>query len=232
MTGFYVKEVRFRGRNIPDATITLQPGLSVVAGPSNTGKSLLRAAINFVFGSSTPMKEVPERGQYTTILVEVRKYDGTIRTYERAWNGGDINEYHLPAAETATNAPVRALAATHDSDRDDNISRALLALAGFDAVRLRSNQSGETKALTFRTIIPYLLISEERIITELSPVHSGSPINETIETALFRTLLTGIDDREVIKTSRPKNTRHKPQGENWSSRPCATNSAHTLRPQT
>jgi hypothetical protein len=34
------------------------PGHSVVAGPSNTSKSLIGAAINFVFGSSDPMGDV------------------------------------------------------------------------------------------------------------------------------------------------------------------------------
>jgi hypothetical protein len=212
VTGFYIAEVRFRGRNVPDAAITLKPGLSVVAGPSNTGKSLLRTAINFVFGSGDAMKDIPERAPYSTILVEVRTYDGQIRTYERAWNGGGINEYHTPAAETPKAKPVRELSETHSADRDDNISRALLALAGFDDVRLLSNQSGETKSLSFRSLIPYLLVSEERIITELSPLHSGSPIHETIETALFRTLLTGIDDRDVIKTLSAKEQKAQAAG--------------------
>jgi hypothetical protein len=201
MTGFYIAEVRFRGPNVPDESITLQSGLCVVAGPSNTGKSLLRTAISFVFGVENQMKQVPEGAPYTSILVEVRTYDGTTRTYERAWNGGDISEYHTHAAETAQRAPARTLATEHDKDKDDNISRALLALAALDNdIRLLRNKQGEIGSLSFWLLSPYLLVSEERIITERSPIHRGSEIYETIETALFRTLLTGTDDRSVVKT--------------------------------
>ncbi len=42
--GFIIAELRFRGTDIEDAVVTFAPGLSVVAGPSNTGKTLIRAA--------------------------------------------------------------------------------------------------------------------------------------------------------------------------------------------
>ena len=54
--GFTISELRFRGTDLQDALVTFEPGLSVISGPSNTGKSLIRAAINFVFGSSDPMR--------------------------------------------------------------------------------------------------------------------------------------------------------------------------------
>ena len=59
----------------------------------------------------------------------------------------------------------------------------------------------QESATSARLLSPYTgLPEEERIITELSPIHRGSEIYETIETALFRTLLTGTDDRSVVKT--------------------------------
>lgn len=213
MTGFYIAEVRFRGRNLPDVIVPFKPGLSVVAGPSNTGKSLLRNAISFVFGASDTMKDIPERATYTRILVEVHTHDGLIRTFERAWNGGSISEYHVGAEATSSAKPARILAEDHASDRDDNISRALLALAGFENVKLLRNQNGETGGLSFWLLSPYVLVSEERIITELSPIHRGGFLHETIETSLFRTLLTGIDDREVVKTISAKERKAQVAGQ-------------------
>jgi DNA repair ATPase RecN len=83
--GFTIAEVRFRGANVPDAAVTFAPGLSVVAGPSNTGKSLIRAAINFVFGSRDPMTTVDEAAGYDVIFVQVRTAEGNPITFERSW---------------------------------------------------------------------------------------------------------------------------------------------------
>ncbi len=69
--GFTIAEVRFRGKNVPDAVVTFAPGLSVVAGPPNSGKSLIRAAINFVFGSRDPMTTVDEASGYDAVFREL-----------------------------------------------------------------------------------------------------------------------------------------------------------------
>src|ERR1700680_2063127 len=95
--GFTIAEVRFRGKNVADAAVTFAPGLSVVAGPSNTGKSLIRAAINFVFGSRDPMTTVDEAAGYDTVFVQVRTADGNTITFERSWGGGDIRQYTVAA---------------------------------------------------------------------------------------------------------------------------------------
>ena len=96
--GFTIAKVRFRGKKMQDAVITFAPGLSVVAGPSNTGKSLIRAAINFAFGSGDPMTSVAEATEYESVFVQVRAADGRAITFERSWGGGDIRQYDVAAS--------------------------------------------------------------------------------------------------------------------------------------
>ena len=196
--GFTIAELRFRGKDIEDAIVRFAPGLSVVAGPSNTGKSLIRAAINFVFGSSEPMTTVDESKAYQTIFVQLRTSDGNPVTFERAWGGGDIRQYNVAASNITPNTPGIGLSARHSADNQENISAVLLTLAGFSGAKLRKNQAGDLRNLSFRDFVEYVLITEERIITTLSPLHTTSYTDKTFETSLFRALLTGQDDTGII----------------------------------
>jgi hypothetical protein len=211
--GFTIAEVRFRGKGVEDAVVTFAPGLCVVAGPSNTGKSLIRAAINFVFGSSQPMKTVKEGAAYQTIFVEVRTSEGTAVTFERAWQGGDIKQYHTAASDVAASTPSTVLSAQHSAESQGNISVVLLVLAGFTGIKLRKKQTGDLRNLSFRDFVEYVLISEERIITELSPIHTGNPIGKTFESSLFRALLTGKDDANIIAVPSTKDEKQRIAGQ-------------------
>jgi DNA repair ATPase RecN len=159
--GLHLSEVRFRGGpGVEDAVVTFGQGLSVVAGPSNTGKSLLRSAINFVFGSGDPMKSVAEAGPYRSIFVEIKTAAGRTATFERAWNGGDIRQYTVAARDVRHNTPSIILAWKHSAENQRNISNVLLTLSGLAGTKiLRSKSSGETRNLSFRDLVEYLLIS-------------------------------------------------------------------------
>jgi hypothetical protein len=212
-SGFTIAEVRFRGKGVDDAVVTFGQGLSVVAGPSNTGKSLIRAAINFAFGSGDPMKTVKEGAAYQTILVEVRTSEGAAVTFERAWQGGDIKQYHAAAHEVTATTPSTMLSAKHSADNQENISVVLLTLAGFTGLKLRKNKAGDLRNLSFRDFVEHVLISEVRIITELSPIHTDSPIDKTFESSLFRALLSGEDDADIIAAPSAKDVKTRIAGQ-------------------
>jgi hypothetical protein len=211
--GFSIAELRFRGKDIEDAVVTFAPGLSVVAGPSNTGKSLIRAAINFVFGSSEPMTTVDEAKGHQTIFVQLRTSDGNPVTFERSWGGGDIKQYRVPASGITASTPAVALSPKHSADNQANISAVLLSLAGFSGAKLRRNQAGDLRNLSFRDFVEYVLINEERIITTLSPLHTTSYTDKTFETSLFRALLTGQDDTEIIVVPSAKDEKARIAGQ-------------------
>ena len=205
--GFTIAKVRFRGKKMQDAVITFAPGLSVVAGPSNTGKSLIRAAINFAFGSGDPMTSVAEATGYESVFVQVRAADGRAITFERSWGGGDIRQYDVAASAITAATTSVLLSAKHSAANTENISSVLLALAGFAGVKLRKNATGDRRNLSFRDFVEYVLIAEERIITTLSPIHSGSPIDKTFESSMFRALLTGQDDAGLIVATAVKDEK-------------------------
>lgn len=212
--GFTIAEIRFRGDNVDDAVVRFAPGLSVVAGPSNTGKSLIRSAINFVFGSGEPMKDVKEAASYRRILVEIRTSAGSPITFERAWNGGDIRQYESAANDITPSTPSSDLAAKHSADNDENVSAFLLGLSGLAGTKLlKAKTKGVTRSLSFRDLVEFLLVSEERIITERSPIHTESFTDWTTESSLFRVLLTGKDDKDIITVVSPKDAKAHSAGQ-------------------
>lgn len=210
---FTIAEVRFRGQNVPDAIVKFAPGLNVVAGPSNTGKSVIRAAINFVFGSGSPMKAVKEATGYQTVFVQVRTSDGAPITFERSWGGGDIRQYDAAADVVTSTTASTVLSSKHSAENKENISAVLLSLAGFEGIRLRKNQRGELRNLSFRDFVEYVLISEERIITEESPIHTASFTDNPYESSLFRGLLTGQNDAGLIIATPAKGAKDRIAGE-------------------
>jgi hypothetical protein len=112
--------------------------------------------------------------------------------------GGDIRQYNVAATAVSPTTPGIVLSAKHSVDNQENISAVLLSLSGLKGVKLRKKQTGDLRNLSFRDFVEYILISEERIITTLSPIHTGSPIDKTFESSLFRALLTGQDDAGLI----------------------------------
>lgn len=196
-SGFSIDEVRARGNNMPDAVATLGRGLSLITGPSDTGKSFIADAMNHVFGASGSLRDVPERGTYDRIQVQICAYEtGTVYTLDRAWAGGAVLLYSSAASDIEEFSPNRTLKDTHDGT-SDSVSGFLLGLSGLQGKQLRKNASGAKDSLSFRNLVNYVLVQEERIITKSSPFVSGQNTDVTKEESLFRCLLTGNDDSAV-----------------------------------
>ena len=77
---------------------------------------------------------------------------------------------------------------------------------------VRTNARGATRTLSFRDIARLVIVSEEDIIAERSPVLSGQHTSKTAETCVFRLILTGTDDSSLVEHEEPKVARGKPQG--------------------
>lgn len=202
--GFAIEEVRIKGDQMPDATVELAPGLSLITGPSDTGKSFIADAINHVFGAQSQLRDLPERGFYERVLVQIRAYStGRAYTLERAWNGGAIALFDGIAAEVRNDSEGTTLKAVHQPN-DQSVSGFLLGLSGLLGKQVRTNASGAKDSLSFRNLPNYILIQEERVITKLSPIFSGQNTDVTKDASIFRCLLTGIDDSAVHTQPEPK----------------------------
>ena len=61
--------IRFLGPNKEPAEYVFTPGLNILWGSSDTGKTFLVEAIDFMLGSGEELKDIPERVGYDRILL-------------------------------------------------------------------------------------------------------------------------------------------------------------------
>jgi hypothetical protein len=201
--GFVLRRLIVSGPGVKDAVIDFKRGLNVIAGPSDTGKTFIAQCINFVLGSSKAPKEIPQARQYSSIALLIESSDNVIYSLERGLRAGEIRL-------TTEGEQERVLDTKNDSD--DSVSAFLLALSGLADRKVRTNQQGKTRPLSFRDIVRLILVDEESVITSLSPVLTGQYTGKTVESSVFRLLLTGVDDSSVIARLDPKIAKGRQEG--------------------
>ena len=195
MTGFIISHIAVTGPGKTPATLSFAPGLNVIAGASNTGKTYVFQVLDFLLGASEPPKAIPEAVGYTHASIELVMGDGDHITLRRPLAGGDAE---LLRAPLGTDAVPTILGASHARGNLETISGKLLSAIGLWGKELRKNERGEKRSLSFRDIAYLTLVDEERIITDRSPALSGQYIERTAEQMVFGLLLTGTDDAAII----------------------------------
>lgn len=76
MGQFYIKQVKATGKGKTDSTIDLAPGLNIIKGRSNTGKTCIIKCIDYCFGSKK--KPFDESFGYDTISIQISSTLGDI----------------------------------------------------------------------------------------------------------------------------------------------------------
>ena len=100
------------------------------------------------------------------------------------------------------------LKATHDSKKTDNVSVMLLEAIGLAGKKIVRDKYGAKDNLSIYLLSPYVVVSEEDIIAQESPVYaSGVPAERTFERNLLKLLLTGTDDAAAVTV--PKEAERK-----------------------
>lgn len=195
--GFLLTRLALTGVGVPDAEIELGTGLNAISGPSDTGKTFIAQCIDFVLGASTLPKEIPEARAYDTARLTIRPYAASDECIlERSLRGSDIRL-------RVNGQDDLILSARHDANNQNTVSNYLLTLSGLAGKIVRKNKRGTTRTLSFRDLARLVVVDEESVITEKSPILSGQYTNATAEKSVFRLLLTGVDDSSVIEAPEP-----------------------------
>src|SRR5688572_3990770 len=180
--GFILTRLTVTGPNVPAADVQFRRGLNVVAGPSDTGKTFIAQCIDFAMGAGDPPKEIPEAARYDRIALELEANADSKRfILERGLRGGDVRLQDAAGTH-------RVLRAKHDPNAVDNVSSFLLQLSGLHNKRVRTNERGETRAVSFRDLARLVLVDEEVVFTAESPVLSGQYTSSTVDSSVFRLL--------------------------------------------
>lgn len=206
VTGFRISRLTLVGRGVPNAEVQFSAGLNIISGPSDTGKTFIIQCIDYMLGGTKEPKSIPESERYESVRLSLHQGNNAPEIeLERSLRGGDFNLYVEGQAD-------RTLSAKHKADDKNNISQYLLNLSGMTGRKVRTNQQGKTREVSFRDLARLVLIDEEAVISEKSPIHSGQVINATVESAVFRLLLTGVDDASLVASEDPKMAKGKEAG--------------------
>jgi hypothetical protein len=202
--GLRIRHLTFCGPNREPVFVSFQAGLNVIYGASNTGKSFIVDTIDFMLGGKGPLRDIPERVGYDHILLAMETLDGQGFTIQRSANGGAFRMYEGLFSQTPPQGDGAKYAEQHNDRRDDNLSTYLLSKIGLNKKRLRRNKQNETQSLSFRNLARLVIVNEEEIIQQRSPLSDGTYTADTANTSVFKLLLTGVDDSSLVSTTTTK----------------------------
>lgn len=198
MNKFYITKVIAKGSGKKDSSVELQPGLNLIQGRSNTGKTCIIKCIDFCFGSKH--KPFDESLGYTTIELHLHTPKGNIQI-SRSFGKNKVDVITtVPGYESCTYDlkfnPRKKKPAPLLSDL-------LLASIGIEDEQLiYKNKYYETQKLTWRTILPLLLFSVTDIAKETSVIEPTQGTEKTAFLSSFLLLLNGKEFNEVDSKTR------------------------------
>lgn len=197
--GFCLRHLVFLGPQREPAAVAFGPGLNIVYGASDTGKSFLVEAIDFMLGGKPPLRDIPERVGYDRILLGIETYTGDAYTIFRSIEGGRFRLYTgLHAEMPPEGTEGRDLGEQHSDRSADNLSSFLLEKSNLAGKRVRRNKRGDTNSLSFRNVARLMIVTETEITDQRSPLSDGNPTADTPNFATFKLMLTGVDDSAVV----------------------------------
>jgi hypothetical protein len=201
--GFRLRFLGFFGPQKQASIVTFGSGLNVIYGASNTGKSFIVEAIDFMLGGKPPLRDIPERVGYDLVLLGLEALDGKTFTLWRSMDGGGFRLYEgLHQTPPANDVPYKQLDEQHSDRNDTNLSSFLLSLCGLGGKRVRKNSRNETNSLSFRNLARLMIVNETEITQQSSPLFDGNPIANTPNLATFKLLLTGTDDSALVASNK------------------------------
>lgn len=198
MSGVLLRYLAYFGPDKAPADLAFVPGLNVICGASETGKSFVVESIDFMLGQENPVRDVPERDGYDRIRLAIESAGYPPLTLDRSVEGGHFSAYAEALTDGAPESAARTLRWKHAAARDDTLSFALLERTGLTGKVLRRNARGETRSLSFRDLARLCVVNEEEIQGRGSPLLSGQFTTATAEYAAFKLLLTGVDDSALV----------------------------------
>lgn len=191
MGEFYITKVTAKGSGKQDSSVDLRPGLNIIQGRSNTGKTCIIKCIDFCFGSKT--KPFDDSFGYDTIELSIHTGKGNI-TISRVLGknqvevttdvpGFDSGTYDLKPSKKKEPLPI--------------LSDLLLSSIGIEGEHhIVSNKDFNKRRLTWKTFLHILLFHVSEIAKETSVIEPEQGTEKTPFLSSLLFLLSGRDFAE------------------------------------
>jgi hypothetical protein len=198
-TGFIIKELRLIGKSVENASIVLKKGVNIITGPSNVGKSYIFQCFNYMFGGSKRPKPIKESRNYDFIYLELIDSTNTTYTLLSDLKGGNFKLYNSSIDKIKETDEFEILDRKHSPHNDQTVSAFLLKLNNLTGKKIRTNQKGKTRPISYRDIVKFSMVNESKITTEESLIVSHYT-KATEESNVLKLIVTGNDDSTIIES--------------------------------
>lgn len=196
MAGFYIKEVIAKSEVKETASVSLSPGLNIIQGRSNTGKTCIAKCVEFVFGADLDNLKSPfkESAGYNEAVVVLGTEDGDI-TISRTVGKRQVEVSAPDKYESGTYCFV-------PNKRSKNpkppLNLLMMQLLGIDEEHeVPSNSSGEKSRMTWTNLLRLFYVKEGRIDEEKSIIEPDNNYEKFLFLSSLLFLLTGRDFKEM-----------------------------------
>lgn len=205
-----IRSISFLGTRVAPALIGFDQNLSVICGASDTGKSFLVEAIDFLLGGKE-LRGIPELDGYDKARIAIESSAKGVWTFERSIEGGNYRIFrgNIEAATDANESNTMKM--KHAAGREDNISGWLLGAIDLLSKYVRKNASGDCRSLSFRDIARLIIVNEQEIIRQDSPFLTGQYVSKTAEKSTLKLMLTGTDDGAIVPADARKQSESNDQ---------------------
>lgn len=215
MKGFWIYKIIASGEDKEDASITLKKGANIITGPSDTGKSYLFSVINYILGRTAPPDDdIPEGVDYDAFSLEIETFEsGDKFKLQRKLGENKIVVWNINEPEQR-NVLIDTFSTNANLSNENHISNFLLNLCGLkDKILLKNRLKGVKIPLSFKNIIQFTYIAEDRIITKGSPFYFTN-VNSlhTVEQSMISSILEETDFSNVDSIEDPKKKETKISG--------------------
>ena len=212
MSGLLLRYLAFFGPDHRPADLSFTPGLNVICGASETGKSFIVESIDFMLGQENPVRDIPERDGYDRIRLAIECPGWPPLTLDRSVEGSNFLAFEELLTDGSPQLEPTTLKWKHSAAREDTLSYALLERTGLTDKVLRKNAAGKTRSLSFRDMARLCVVTEEEIQGRRSPLLSGQYTTATGEYSAFKLLLTGTDDSALVAAREESGRRDQDTG--------------------
>jgi len=197
--GFIIKELRLTGDSVEKASIVFQEGVNIITGPSNVGKTFIFQCLNYMFGGSKPPKSIKQARPYNFIYLEIIDFQNESHTLLSDLKGGNFKLYNSSIDDIKVSEEFEILDRKHNPSSEKTVSAFFLKLNNLYGKKIRTNQRGKTRQISYRDIVKFSMVNETQITTEDSLIVSHYT-KVTEESNVLKLIATGRDDSTVIES--------------------------------
>lgn len=197
MRDFYIKEIRASGEGVKDSWVEFKPGVNIIHGASNTGKTYVIMCIDYMLGADTPPMDRKTTG-IDTISMTLENPDGETFHAERKIldaDEGSKGDSHITIRTSLDSIENGIWRVKGKAGQGSYNSTVLLRLLGIEEpVQIISTQLLKKQQFTFRTFLHQLFLDEEHIFTSGTIIDNPKHPGITLSVNALSFLLTGVAD--------------------------------------